>query len=82
MVPETLRASDMMLPAEKRRILARLQAYRDRHGLGCFRALSGGTVTEDLLRAVLSDAKLIRHRDWQAISRALDRAEREETANE
>ena len=64
--------------AEKKMILARLRAYREKHGLGCWKRLSRGKVTEELLRGVLADARMLTRREWRAIGQALDRAEREE----
>ena len=57
------------------------RAYREKHGLGCWKRLARGKVTEELLRGVLADARLLTRREWRAIGRALDRAERQEGAN-
>lgn len=81
MVPEKIRDCNLTDLAEKKMILARLRAYREKHGLGCWKRLSRGKVTEELLRGVLADARLLTRREWRAIGRALDRAERQEGAN-
>lgn len=78
MVPETVRDCDLTDLAEKKMILARLRAYREKNGLGCLKRLARGKVTEELLRGVLADARLLTRREWQAIGRALDRAEQQE----
>lgn len=81
MVPEKIRDCDLTDLAEKKMILARLRAYWEKHGLGCWKRLARGKVTEELLRGVLADAWLLTRREWRAIGRALDRAERQEGAN-
>lgn len=81
MVPEKVRDCDLTDLAEKKMILARLRAYREKYGLGCWKRLARGKVTEELLRGVLADARLLTRREWRAIGRALDRAERQEGAN-
>ena len=81
MVPEKIRDCDLTDLAEKKMILARLRAYREQHGLGRWKRLARGKVTEELLRGVLADARLLTRREWRAIGRALDRAERQEGAN-
>lgn len=78
MVPETVRDCDLTDLAEKKMILARLRAYREKNGLGCLKRLARGKVTEELLRGVLADARLLTRRERQAIGRALDRAEQQE----
>ena len=78
MVPEKIRDCDLTDLAEKKMILARLRAYREKNGLGCLKRLARGKVTEELLRGVLADARLLTRREWQAIGRALDRAEQQE----
>ena len=78
MVPEKVRDCDLTDVEEKKMILARLLAYRAEHGLGCLKRLALGKVTEELLRGVLADARMLTRREWRAIGRALDRAEREE----
>lgn len=78
MVPEKVRDGDLTDLEEKKMILARLRAYRAEHGLGCLKRLARGVVTEELLRGVLADARMLTRREWRAIGRALDRAEREE----
>ena len=82
MVPEKVRDCDLTDLEEKKRILARLRAYREKHGLGCWKRLARGKVTEELLRGVLADARLLTRREWQAIDRALDRVEIQEGASE
>lgn len=82
MVPEKVRGCDLTDLEEKKRILARLRAYREKHGLGCWKRLARGKVTEELLRGVLADARLLTSREWQAINRALDRVEKQEGAGE
>lgn len=82
MVPEKVRDCDLTDLEEKKRILARLRAYREKHGLGCWKRLARGKVTEELLRGVLADARLLTRREWQAIDRALDRVEKQEGASE
>lgn len=81
MVQEAIRDGDLTDLAEKKMILARLRAYLEKHGLGCWKRLARGKVTEELLRGVLADARLLTRREWRAIGRALDRAERQEGAN-
>lgn len=81
MVPEKIRDCDLTDLAEKKMILARLRAYREKHGLGCWKRLSRGKVTEELLRGVLADARLLTRREWRAIGRALDKAEQQEVAD-
>ena len=78
MVPEKIRDCDLTDLAEKKMILG---AYREKLGLGCWKRLARGKVTEELLRGVLADARLLTRREWRAIGRALDRAERQEGAN-
>ena len=82
MVPEKVRDCDLTDFEEKKRILARLRTYRKKHGLGCWKRLARGKVTEELLRGVLADARLLTRREWQAIGRALDNAEQQEGTNE
>ena len=82
MVPEKVRDCDLTDLEEKKRILARLRAYREKHGLGCLKRLARGKVTEELLRGVLADARLLTRREWRAIGRALDEAEKQEGAGE
>ena len=78
MVPEKVRDCDLTDLAEKKMILARLRAYREKHGLGCWKRLARGkVVTEELLRSVLADARPLTRREWRAIGRALDKAEKE-----
>ena len=43
--------------------------------------MARGKVTEELLRGVLAEARLLTRQEWRAIGRALDRAERQEGAN-
>lgn len=81
MVPEKIRDCDLTDLEEKKMILARLRAYREMHGLGCWKRLARGKVTEELLRGVLADARLLTRREWRAIGRALDKAEQQEGAN-
>lgn len=81
MVPEKVRDCDLTDLEEKKQILARLRDYREKHGLGSWKRLARGKVTEELLRGVLADARLLTRREWRAIGRALDRAERQEGAN-
>ena len=62
----------------KQRTQARLKAYRSAHGLGCLARLSKATrpkVTENQLRDMLSGYRPAELRDWQAVSRALNRLE-------
>ena len=80
-VPEKVRDCDFTDLAEKKMILARLRAYREKHGLGCWKRLARGKVTEELLRGVLADARLLTRREWRAIGRALDKAEEQEVAD-
>ena len=83
MVPEKVKDCDRIEVAEKTEILNRLRAYREKHGLGCWKRLARGkVVTEDLLRGVLADARLLTRREWRAIGRALDQAERQEGGDE
>lgn len=82
MVPETVRDCDLTDLKEKKMILARLRAYREKYGLGCLRRLARGKVTEEMLRGVLADARLLTRREWRAIGRALDKAEQQEGADE
>lgn len=82
MVPEKVRDCDLTDLAEKKMILARLRAYREKHGLDCWKRLARGNVTEELLRGVLADARLLTRREWRAIGRALDKAEQQEGADE
>ena len=81
MVPEKVRDCDLTDLAEKKMILARLRAYREKHGLGCWKRLAREKVTEELLRGVLADARLLTRREWRAIGRALDKAEQQEVAD-
>ena len=81
MVPEKVRDCDLTDLAEKMMILNRLRAYRERNGLGCLKRLARGKVTEELLRGVLADARLLTRREWRAIGRALDKAEQQEVAD-
>lgn len=78
MVPEKVRDCDLTDLEEKKQILAQLRAYREKNGLGCLKRLARGKVTEELLRGVLADARLLTRREWRAIGRALDRAEQQE----
>ena len=82
MVPEKVRDCDLTDLEEKKQILAQLRAYREKNGLGCLKRLARGKVTEELLRGVLADARLLTRREWRAIGRALDRAEQQEGADE
>lgn len=82
MVPEKVRDCDLIELDEKKRILARLRAYRKKHGLGCLKCLAQGKVTEELLRGVLADARLLTRREWRAIGKALDNVEQQEGAGE
>ena len=82
MVPEKVRDCDLTDLEEKKRILARLRAYREKNGLGCLKRLARGkVVTEELLRGVLADARPLTRREWRAIGRALDKAEQQEVAD-
>ena len=81
MVPEKIRDCDLTDLAEKKMSLARLRAYREKHGLGRWKRLARGNV-EVLLRGVLADARLLTRREWRAIGRALDKAEQQEGADE
>lgn len=81
MVPEKVRDYELTDLAEKKMILARLRSYREKHGLGCLKRLARGNVTEELLRSVLADARLLTRREWRAIGRALDKAEQQEGAD-
>ncbi len=81
MVPEKVKDCDRIEVAEKTEILNRLRAYREKHGLGCWKRLARGNVTEELLRGVLADARLLTRREWRAIGRALDQAEQQEGTN-
>lgn len=82
MVPEKVRGCDLTDFEEKKRILARLRAYRKKNGLGCLKRLARGRVTEEMLRGVLADARLLTRREWRAIGRALDETEKQEGAGE
>lgn len=82
MVPEKVRDCDLTDLEEKKRILARLRAYRKKNVLGCLRRLARGRVTEEMLRGVLADARLLTRREWRAIGRVLDKAEKQEGAGE
>ena len=81
MVPEKVRDCDLTDSVEKKMILARLRAYREKHGLGFWKRLARGKVTEELLRGVLADARLLTRREWRAIGRALDKAEQQEVTD-
>lgn len=82
MVPEKVKDCDQIDVAEKVEILSRLRAYREKNGLGCLKGLARGKVTEEMLRGVLADARLLTRREWRAIGRVLDRVESEEGAGE
>ena len=82
MVPEKVRGCDLTDLVEKKQILARLRADRKKNGLGCLKRLARGRVTEEMLRGVLADARLLTRREWRAIGRALDEAEKQEGAGE
>lgn len=82
MVPEKVRDCDLTDLEAKKRIMARLRAYRKKNGLGCLKRLDRGKVTEEMLRGVLADARLITRWEWQAIDRALDRVEKQEGVGE
>lgn len=72
---------------EKRAIAQRLKNYRTLNGLGCFAAVvkasrSRGKITEDILRAVVSDRPpQMDITDWRKIGKALDRLEQEAEPN-
>lgn len=64
--------------AEKQAILARLKAYRDEHGLGCWREVakaSGGKMTEDILRDLISGQIKMPISAWRLAGRGLDKLE-------
>mgnify|MGYP001855461203 CR=1 FL=1 len=82
MVPEKIRDCDLIDVAEKVEILNRLRAYRKKNGLGCLKRLARGKVAEEMLRGVLADVRLLTRREWRAIGRALDEAEKQEGAGE
>lgn len=82
MVPEKVRDCDLTDLEKKKRIMARLRAYQKKNGLGCLKRLARGRVTEEMLRGVLADARLLTRREWRAIGRALDEAEKQEGAGE
>ena len=82
MVPEKVRDCDLTDLEEKKQILARMRPYRKKNGLGCLKRLARGRITEEMLRGVLADARLLTRREWRAIGRALDQAEQQEGGDE
>lgn len=63
---------------EKRKILARLKAYRESNGLGCLAVvakLAGPTVSDGLLRDMLIGAASPPINDWRRIGKALEKLE-------
>ena len=65
--------------AEKRAIFARLKAWRESHGLGCFRpivTMSNGAVTEDELRAMLAGERYPIAK-WRVVDEVLNAMEKE-----
>lgn len=67
---------------EKRAILARLKGYREKNGLGCFKRLARGRLTEEMIRGALTGATPLTIQQWRSIGRALDRVEQGEDAGE
>lgn len=71
--------------AEKQAILSRLKAYRDEHGLGCWREVakaSGGKMTEDVLRDLISGQVKMPISAWRQVERVLDKLEAGERKEE
>lgn len=69
--------------AEKRAILARMKAYREKHGLGCWDAVvqaSGGKLSADQLRDLYAGACGLSLAQWRLADKALDRLEKQTAA--
>lgn len=60
---------------EKRAILERLRAYREARGLGCFAALAGEDLSEDVLRDLAAGQRRYPMATWRKAARALDALE-------
>ena len=60
---------------EKKKILARLQEYRQANGLGCFKALAQktGKLSAETLLSVVTGNQVLPIEDWRKIGRALDK---------
>lgn len=70
------------LPPRVYGALAKLKQMEDLvDDIGGAQPSVGELALEELLRGVLADARLLTRREWRAIGRALDRAERQEGAN-
>ena len=65
--------------AEKKRIMARLTAFRRERGLGCLEDLAKASrrrdITADLLRTVLTEGGPMGIAQWRAVNRGLDKLE-------
>lgn len=79
--PPAIRAHDVgplgRNTTEKREIMERLKAYREKHGLGCWAyvAKAGGKLTEDQLRDMCAGTALLPVAQWRLAARALDKVE-------
>lgn len=61
---------------EKQQIMSQMKAYRDAHGLGCWRAVAaaaGEDVTDDLLRDMLIGEKSPPIAVWRRVGKALEK---------
>lgn len=67
---------------EKRAILERLRAYREARGLGCFAALAGEDLSEDVLRDLAAGQGRYPMATWRKAARALDAAAADEKGKE
>ena len=62
----------------KQMILARLTAYRDKHGPGCFAPLEDSRgVNASLMRDLLTGLKKADLKTWEDVDKVLDKLERE-----
>lgn len=63
---------------EKRLIMERLTAYREKHGLGCLAEVAkkyGKGITDDILRRLLSGNATATLAEWRRIGEALNKLE-------